>query len=193
MRLGRLAIVVGHDKFRPGAKALAPISQYEYHFNTEIAGLMDRMSEQYQLQTRIFFRNSGLVKTYEAVNEWAKDGGTCAIELHFNSCDDPSVRGTETLYDKEPRDSQMLATLVQGAVLIAFKRKLTQNRRTKLIQEGDRGHTNLELAKCPSVIIEPFFGSNIEDCEIAQSNKKEYAECLLIATKLYFKEALRLS
>lgn len=189
--LGRLAIVVGHDKFNPGARAVYPISQYEYHYNTEIAGLMDFMAKEYQLQTRIFFRNSGLVKAYEAVNAWAENTLCVAIELHFNSSEDRRAKGTETLYD-DPQ-SQILATLIQGSVLIAFKRTIEQNRKTVLIKEGDRGHRNLALAKCPSVIVEPFFGSNKEDAELGHTLKKEYAECLLIATKLYFRQTQRLS
>lgn len=191
--LGRLAIVVGHDKFQPGARAVSPINQYEYHYNTEIAGLMDSMAKDYQLQSRIFFRNSGLVKAYEAVNAWVENTPAVAIELHFNSDVNSDIRGTETLYDNAPRESEILATLVQGAVLIAFKRKLDQNRRTKLIGDMDRGGKNLALANCPSVIVEPFFGSNKEDSELGNSLKKEYAECLLIATKLYFRQMQRLS
>jgi len=189
--LGRLAIVVGHDKFQPGARAVYPISQYEYHYNTEIAGLMDSMAKDYQLQSRIFFRNSGLVKAYEAVNAWVENTQSVAIELHFNSSEDRRAKGTETLYD-DP-ESQILATLIQGAVLIAFKRNIEQNRKTVLIKDGERGHRNLSLAKCPSVIVEPFFGSNKEDADLGHTLKKEYAECLLIATKLYFRETQRLS
>ncbi len=185
MIYGKLAIIIGHSEGAQGAMALPPLGQSEYEYNTGLADLIASHSEQYNLDCRIFNRNIGLLTAYKNVNAWVVGQRACAIELHFNAAEAASARGSETLYTGEVAESPRLAETVQKYMCIALQRQPGQNRGTKLLGANDRGHYNLTLAKCASVIVEPFFGSNPDECQLALQYKSSYASSLAFAAQFY--------
>lgn len=178
----RLAIVVGHTKLASGAFAVDPIRQSEYYFNTEIAEIMYRHARSIGLECRIFLRDQiGVAGAYAEANIWAKGHKSCLIELHFNAANG-KAKGSETLYDKDPLESKQFAELVQAAMKTVFNRTGKQDRGLKLIEPNERGGRNLLLCTFPSVLVEPFFGDNKEECELALKVKNQYAESLVKAS-----------
>jgi N-acetylmuramoyl-L-alanine amidase len=175
----KFAIVVGHEKTQKGAKAGPPLNVHEYDFNKEIAQLMYVFAREKSMDARVFYRDGiGIGGVGDAVNRWGAD---VAIELHFNSATE-SARGTVTLYDANPADNKEYATVIQRYMCELFKRTGKTNRGIKLLESCDRGHYNTASIKCISVLVEPFFGSNKDDCQLMWSNATGYARCLVAGT-----------
>lgn len=176
----RLAIIVGHTRRRQGAAAMPPIDQNEYPFNTEIARRMELAAANHGLVARTFFRdNVGIPGAYQ--NAAAFDPHSI-IELHFNAAENPAAWGTETLYAEVNRDSRRLAELVQKSMVGVFGRSGSADRGIKVRRPGDRGFTSVTAAPgVPSVLVEPFFGSNAGECRLAHERAIEYAEGLVDA------------
>lgn len=174
----KLAIIVGHEKKKDGATALAPLSTSEWPFNKQVAEFMYQYARELQLDCQIFFRDGiGIEGAAKKVNDWKAD---VCIELHFNSAS-PSAYGTETLHDAEPATNAEFAAIVQRHMCEVLKRTGKGNRGVKFLKSGDRGHYNLHLVKCTSCLVEPFFGSNKEDCKLMWANVTGYSRSLVNA------------
>jgi len=174
--LPKFAFVVGHEAVSPGASSVAPLKMSEYSFNKQVSQLCYVFARDLGFDARVFFRDRiGISGAAKLVNEWAPD---CCIELHFNSAT-PAAYGTVCLYDLDPKESKDFAEFVQRRVCEVFKRTGKGDRKTKLLEPGDRGHYNLLSYKVPAIIVEPFFGSNSKDCELAWSNVTNYARGLV--------------
>ena len=165
----KVALVVGHTERRPGAAAVAPISSPEYPWNKDFAErLIAHVASLGDAEARAFFRDEvGLVGVYNAVKSWGAD---CAVELHFNAAG-PSATGSETLYVTAV--SKQLAEAVQDATVMTLG---LRDRGVKTPREasGGRGQRNLsQMGPKPSILTEPFFGSNAGDARIASERKFE--------------------
>lgn len=172
----KLAIVVGHTKLLPGAKAISPIDTYEYFYNSALANLMKGHASDHGVQSTIFLRDTHTIReTYNSVNLWKPD---CAIELHFNAADG-KAHGTETLYGYQNPLSAELARLVQDGMCKLYRRDVKTNRGIKKLIDGDRGYSNVNIAKCPSILIEPFFGDEVEDAKLGHQNQESLAAVLI--------------
>ena len=61
-----------------------------------------------------------------------------------------------------------------------------EDRGVKVLQAGDRGFGNVSAApSVPSVLVEPFFGSNQQECILAQERLGAYAESLIVAFEAF--------
>ena len=173
----RLAIVVGHTELRPGAKAVAPINAHEYPWNVEVAKMMKIEAAARGIACKVFYRNNGgLNGAYGRAQVYDP---TAIIELHFNSFSSPNASGTETLCAENKPSAAAFAEVVQQKMLQVLG---TKDRGVKKIGSRGRGHGNLVAApNIPTVLVEPFFGSNPSDCERANTHIDAYAKCLVAA------------
>lgn len=175
-----LAIVVGHEAEKPGATALRPPfpsdpedAHYEYFWNKELAEWMVEACKANNIRARIFYRDNTTVPgCYRKVKAWAPKA---TIELHFNSAGE-TARGTETLFGHER--SKAFAALVQDEMVRLYDRQGRHNRGLLDRSDGGRGAQNVQQIH-PSALIEPFFGSNLADCEIAHAKKHGLARALV--------------
>jgi N-acetylmuramoyl-L-alanine amidase len=161
----RLAVIVGHNSKAQGASALPPIGKSEFAFNTKVAEEMKEEASHYNIVAEIFFRkasasfSSEIREAYAAVAAWRPDG---AIELHFNSADNASASRSEVLCRPNDTDTQAFAGHVLTAIVDLLGLK---NGGVKLTKPQDRGGTSLHaLPDVPTILVEPFFGSNKSDC-----------------------------
>lgn len=175
----KMAIVVGHTNKRPGAIAVAPISEHEYSWNKDLAKQIKDHSDSIGVPLKIFFRdNVGISGAYRQAENY---GASAVMELHFNSFNSPSATGTETLWSTSL--SKSFAENVQQAMVGVLG---LRDRKIKHITSG-RGHNSLtQLSETPSILIEPFFGSNPNDAATAHECKNKLARALVEATKKFF-------
>jgi N-acetylmuramoyl-L-alanine amidase len=169
----RLAIIVGHTERSSGARALAPINQSEYPFNKNLALRMEQAASERRITTRTFFRdNIGINGAYQAAAAFQP---LAIIELHFNAASS-RARGSETLCCELHPNSRRLAEEVQQAMVRVFGRTGSANRGVKVLASGDRGYGNVSAAPdIPTVLVEPFFGSNELECRLAHNKIEDYA------------------
>ncbi len=173
----KLAIVIGHRANAPGATAVSPIATSEYEWNSDLANMMEVQSENLpDAEVAIFTRDrGGVVQAYRKAKQWGADG---AIELHFNSAG-PSATGSETLYLTAP--SRAFAEAVQDATVSTLGLR-DRGVKTPAEASGGRGTQNLsQMGVRPSILTEPFFGSNANDCQAAQQGKAALAKSQLEA------------
>lgn len=159
--MGKIALVIGHNAASQGA-VRATDKRSEYDWNGDLAAaIMAHSPGMY----RIFRRPAGkgysaeIKFVYGEVDAWGADA---SIELHFNALT-ATATGTETLTSGST-GSLKLARLIQPAMVSALKlpdRGLLVRKRT------ERGGASLFAGRAPAVLIEPYFGSNRNDCAAA--------------------------
>ncbi len=170
---GRLALVVGHTRLRPGAYGIGAIGQHEYPFNTRLAEIITGAAKHRRVDVRTFYRDLGGVKhAFEDAFKWGADG---VIELHFNATRKRTdeIRGTETFGAGGERiASFQLASALQTATLEVLERPAALDRGTKLArlrQEFDM----------PVALAEPVFGNNLPDAKLLVERQEAYARAVI--------------
>jgi len=91
------------------------------------------------------------------------------LELHFNAAG-PDARGAEVLHAVGSRRSKALAAHVLEEVVAATG---LRSRGLKAKERGERGAGSLFATEYPTIVPEPFFGSNKADCLAIASQGKE--------------------
>jgi len=167
--LGKLAIVVGHTRARPGAYGIGLIGQHEYEFNGRLADLILRKAREREVAAQVFYRDAGGVEgAYAEAAAWGADA---AVELHFNATRLywDGVQGTEMLgAGRDGARSSALARALQRTCLEALERPATLDRGVKRCSL--RGGIAL-----PVVITEPAFGNNWEEAKLLHDHRDAYA------------------
>ena len=168
----KLAIVVGHNVRTQGARRVTD-GQSEYIWCGLLAQKMAGMAPH---SVRVFQRTPGsgeIARVYREVAAW---GAEKAVELHFNSFAQASATGTETLHDGRP-DRRALALAVQAQMVAALG--LT-DRGLKKVHKGQAGFATVSAAAQPTVLVEPYFGSNAGDCNRADAHMAALARAILV-------------
>lgn len=176
-----VAILVGHSRLKNGhpeggARSATGVSEHEYNM-----GLAHKLQK--QLASRGV--RSQIIGWYEGNNyaqamtwlssEVQRMDAVCAIELHFNASG-PGANGHEWLYWHTSDESKALAYSID----VQFVKMLPQLRQRgiKAIRTGERGSMFCRKMHCPSIIAEPFFGTNAEDWSTAQTDKDTIAAAM---------------
>jgi hypothetical protein len=183
--VGRLALVVGHEKRAQGATGAHPLGMSEYAYNTRLAAIIETIGVQRGHTVKTFFRDKvGIEGAYANVARWEPDA---AVELHFNAFNG-QVRGTETLFSDANDDKAVMerefAQLVQSELCRALDRPASLDRgiKDRPLNRGERGYHNVnQLSWIPSILIEPFFGDNREDATLAVDRADRIATAIVIA------------
>lgn len=171
----RVVLVVGHSEDRPGAWGVPPLARYEYSFNTDLAQkICSVLNEEFEVV--IGFRDGLTIhECYKTIKSMNPD---YVIELHFNSSSNSNIYGTETLCTAKSRD---FAALVQKNICAALKREGRSDRGVKILAPSDRGYIQVSLLECPTVILEPAFGSNPHDARLLVKKDYEISYAILRA------------
>lgn len=157
-----LAICVGHSRAVDMGASSFDIETTEWDYNLRVAKAMKERLDELGVPSMIVCEYQG--ENYFDAMEWL---GTflkakkvkAAIELHFNSAS-ASAHGSEMLHWHRSSKGKELAECLQEVVVNEFK---TRDRGIKPRTKQERGSKFLRVTPCPSVIAEPFFGSNMDD------------------------------
>lgn len=170
----KIGIVVGHNSKAKGAYGGEPISAYEFDFNSSVAEIMDELAAEYGMDAKIFTRKdrgsyrNEIEDVYKKTDKW---GAGVTIELHFNAYDKKTA-GTETLSGPSTA-SMRTAMSVQKLIATLYDRSAKTDRGVKPYRTIDRGRLSLISGKAPAILVEPFFGDNPSDTELAFAVGKE--------------------
>lgn len=158
----KIAVVIGHHLNSKGA-----LSKYfgmrEYDFYLEVAKDLKSVT--------IFRHDENITGFVSRIKNTASklDDFDLVIEMHFNSFFDSSANGCETLYYFKSKLGRYYADLFSYTVNSYTDIKLRNGGIKALSNRNDRGFANVYYPKPPTILIEPFFGSNDEDCEKIKS------------------------
>jgi N-acetylmuramoyl-L-alanine amidase len=153
----------------------------EYEFHTVLAAMISAKLNSTKVVNKVFFRDMmGIIRAYNEAAKWKPD---IMVELHFNAASSKRASGFETLHGPS-EDSRILAEKIHewiGSAMPDLRR-----RRVKKLTNGDRGWANVSALQVPTVIVEPFFGSNVDDCEQVLSQMPELAHGIVDGILSYF-------
>jgi len=192
-----IAICIGHSR-RIGSRydggAWSDSLQInERDFNLNVADKLQKLLAEKKIASKIFSEYNGNgygTAMFDVANKIRMARATFAIELHFNSSE-PEANGHEWLYWHSSLLGKRIAQKFEDAFSKLFPN--IKARGIKAIQKQDRGGKFLELTHCPAVILEPFFGSNVQDCSkinverIAEAYAKAIDICINPAGHPQFK------
>lgn len=172
MKPQKIAIVVGHLGRKAGANS-PYLHKSEFSYNMEVANNLKALDVNlYEIYThniiQPFSRQQQLANKLNCLNY------DLVIELHFNSFSQ-QANGTECLYCKGSIKGEKVAHAISNGIVAVYGTNLRQGG-TLALKKGDRGYWFTYLPKAPAVIVEPFFGDNIEALKFQDSNK--YADTL---------------
>lgn len=169
----KIAIIIGHTWRASGAYSKA-LKENEYPFNERLAAQMFEFISANNLA--IFRRDGGGVpQAYYLARAWGQRPGEDfrTVELHFNA-GVPEATGSEVIYTRP--ESKSLAVAIQSEVVAALG---LPDRGAKLPYQH-RGEESLNaLPGVPSVIVEPFFGTNDQDCFVATGRLRPLAKAII--------------
>jgi len=173
-----IAICIGHSRKISGRYDGGAYSEYlkisERDFNLKVATKLSAELTRKGIPSKIFDHYAGNGYGYamaDIAEQVKKAQATLAIELHFNSAT-PSATGHEWLYWHSSVKGKAIAEKFNDCFSKNFPN--IKARGLKPIKKTDRGGKFLELTHCPAIIVEPFFGSNEDDCK--QVNPDNIAE-----------------
>lgn len=154
----KTAIVIGHTKGRKGAYSKY-LKIHEYDLNKQIAEQLRDVADIYEYDTYNLGYTSMVKRNAKKLNKKDYD---LVLELHFNAAESRQANGCEALYYfKNKRASKlaedfcylvndMLGTKIRGAKALYSKKQ--------------RGYAAVYYPKATTLILEPFFGTNKDDC-----------------------------
>lgn len=172
-----IAICIGHSRGDGGAVGVGGMN--EWHYNRELgqlilADLRDRGFEALLIDR---YAQTGYGRAMDQLAGTLKSAGvTCAVELHFNAADSPSATGHEWLHWHASASGRALAQCLDRRMTETFPNH--KRRGLRAIEGDDRGGTFLRKTTCPSVICEPFFGTNPTDWKLATEHRRELAQVI---------------
>lgn len=181
----KVAIIVGHDSKKKGAKLNLNATEnepavYEYDWNKSVAKQIEFLRGIYKLNVDILFRDN--IGIYGAYLEAIKKQPDFILELHFNSNIDNRVKGAEILCSKAYKGHLFPGMYLARCVKLfgGVNRGIKNPDKTR----GDRGYGNVNRP-IPYFLLEPFFGSNFEQAKFASENMIQYALLIMDAIKEY--------
>lgn len=175
-----IAICVGHSRMGDmGALSVTGVS--EWHFNADLAKRVKRRLQELGHDAMVISKIPR--PTYGGAMEWLREqlaiaGAVCAVELHFNSSDDPSAHGHEWLHWHASGRGRSLAKALQNRML--DKVPGTKSRGLVPVEPAGRGAGFLRLTPCPAVVAEPYFGSNRKEWTFFDSEREILAEVIAL-------------
>tara|TARA_Y100001972_G_scaffold2114_1_gene2444 strand:+ start:3985 stop:4659 length:675 start_codon:yes stop_codon:yes gene_type:complete len=171
----RLAICVGHSRADDDG-ATAPGGVNEYAFNKPIAHAVKANLEALGCDVLAVDRYEG--NDYTSAMKWlapvvSQFGAEAVIELHFNSAEDRSATGFETLIAGSQRGT-ILGNCLQGSMAELFTGE--PDRGVKVVRSrSERGGAFLYINKPPAAILEPFFASNAGSWDTYKDRRDDIA------------------
>jgi len=165
-----IAICVGHSRSGDnGAESVDGTS--EHAFNSGVARELKSILCKRGIKSEVLEKYGG--NGYSAAMTWVAQavkemGAYAAIELHFNSAS-PSAHGHEFLFWKNSSGGKKLARAFAECYQDHFPASTPRREGGMFpISKSARGSQFLQKTHCPALILEPFFGSNNQEWEIAK-------------------------
>jgi len=176
-KIKKLAIIVGHTKKDPGAVMVyGGMSEYEY--NLKVAVNMQLMQGAYGIQTQVITRDGIWLRGAYAKAVYF--GADAILELHFNSDVSKEATGSMVLVSEENKIHPLIPHL-SSQMLQLFGRR---DRGVEVPTKDGRGYGNVNRPT-PYFLLEPFFGSNVDQCKFALDNIIKYAASIMDAVEEY--------
>ncbi len=168
----KIAIVVGHNAKAQGAVRKTD-GRTEYDWNSELASLIALHGKEVRVFNRVPVGgySAEIDRVYAETDRWGAD---VTVELHFNSVANPTASGCLML-SSGTSGSMALAEELQARCVAVLENR---DRGIRALKRSDRGGRSLWQGRAPAVMIEPYFGSNTNDCICSHNRIDQLAEAI---------------
>lgn len=160
----KVAFVIGHHKNSKGA-----LSRYfgmrEWDFYNEVVKYLGDVDVFYHNENISGYKTR-IKNTASKINKYPFD---LVVELHFNHFRSAGANGCETLYYYASRKGREYAKIFSDTVSKETGIKSRNGGLKALANIHDRGFASVYYTTAPTILIEPFFGSNENDCKRIKS------------------------
>ena len=159
------AVIIGHNSENGGF--------YSDFLRSDEFTLFSNLEHSLRVVGTVYF-HSPLISSYQQrmkhtadkINKFEYD---IVLALHFNAFHDPNVGGCEAWYYGQNPFGRYMAQRFCNAV---HENMGIRNRGAKtLSRPSQRGYWEVYYPKATTILLEPFFGSNKEDCERFNADK----------------------
>lgn len=169
MKKIRIALVVGHTEGKDKGAYSETLKTSEFDYWLDIAKRIENLGN---IEVHIFDTFTHKIQSYyereKALADKINNSGVVydvVFELHFNAAS-PLAHGTECLHWFASEKGRKIANRVSNYICDNLNMTIRGNNGARaLVNKNDRGYWFTYLLRYPAVILEPFFGSNKEDCE----------------------------
>lgn len=156
--LMKIAVVVGHHSKDGGAYS-EYLKTNEFNFYSQVVKQLKDVNVFYHNEN-IKGYTSRIKDTATRINNFKAD---LVIECHFNAAS-PNAHGCETLYYFNSKKGKEYAQKFSDLVNRRTDIKLRNGGLKALVNSNDRGFASVYYPKAPAILVEPFFGTSMEDC-----------------------------
>lgn len=174
----KAAIVIGHTEVSPGAVSpfgIAPEWEFNYAVATELC-VVRGLGDMFVYDTYDKGYTSMVQRNVSKVNQGNYD---LLFELHYNSFHNSQANGVEALYHHKDTESWNERDIARRFCDLMEVKLGLKNRGVKHIATAkERGYAALYYPKMDAIMLEPFFGSNKNDCEIMKKGFHTYVDIL---------------
>jgi hypothetical protein len=154
----KIALVIGHTELSGGAYS-QKLKSNEFNYNSKVAEIVAKNLPNVQVFKHTSYNlgyKAMILNTAKKINDF-----DIVFELHFNASNG-IANGSEALFYFANPKGKEIALNFSKLMQQTFKKK---NRGAKsLYNESHRGFHAVAIPKPTTIILEPFFGDNDNDC-----------------------------
>ena len=158
----KIAFVVGHHEKAKGANS-PHFNKKEWDFYNEVLSYIDKAN--------VFYHDSEIggyvTRIKDTASRLNKENFDLVVCLHFNASRNHTATGCETLYYY--RSGKGKAYVAKFSEVVHDWTGLRNRGVRALMNVQDRGFAAVYYPKAPTILIEPFFGDNKNDCKKIKS------------------------
>lgn len=158
----KVALIIGHNARSKGAFSMIVGSEFIYWKNIaeKVKGEIPELVDIYERKPSTNY----VIEMKEVLKELNKNDYKFCLELHFNSSLSLSAKGCECLVYHKNDKAKKLAIDLMARLQTKFKSTIRGNRGLIEVQDSNvRGGYGICNSKDTYILIEPFFGSNIDE------------------------------
>lgn len=158
----KVALIIGHNVRSKGAFSTIVGSEFSYWKNIaeKVKGEIPELVDIYERKPSTNY----VVEMNEVLKELNKNDYKFCLELHFNSSLSLNAKGCECLVYYKNDKAKKLAIDLMARLQNDFKSTIRGNRGLIEVQDSNtRGGYGICNSKDTYILIEPFFGSNIDE------------------------------
>lgn len=158
----KVALIIGHNARSKGAFSMIVGSEFSYWKNIaeKVKGEIPELVYIYERKPSTNY----VTEMNEVLKELNKNDYKFCLELHFNAAANGQANGCECLVYHKNEQAKKLAIDLMARLQSKFKSTIRGNKGLIEVQDSNtRGGYGICNSKDTYILIEPFFGSNIDE------------------------------
>lgn len=160
--MNKVALIIGHNKRSQGAYSHIVGNEWSYWRDvaSKIKGAIPELVDVYERQPNMYYTR----EMFEVIEKLNSQDYKFCLELHFNSSTNKNAEGCECLVHYKSNKGKALATDFMARLQNVFDSKIRGNRGLIEVKDSkERGAYGICKSKDTYILLEPFFGSNLDE------------------------------